>query len=295
MSKPLNRVMGGIYRLALAGALGSACSSSDSGSSTAAAGNAVQLTFALRYQGQNVGCGDRLDGVGLTGSTVQLRDARVYLHDIQVTLATGETVPLSLDESLWQRDGVALVDFADDTGLCDTGSPETNTEVSGHYVGEAPVTGVRFRVGLPPELNHLDSARAPAPLNAPGMAWSWVGGYKYARIDVQSSGNDTWYIHLGATECSGSPAQGITCAQGNVAEIALDGLDSVRPSVSLDLDRVYAGSDLDAPLEEGADFVSGCMAFGGDPECAPIFSAFGMAFGTDSRVPAPCFSAMVAP
>ena len=33
-------------------------------------------------------------------------------------------------------------------------------------------TGLQFRVGVPPELNHLDAAVAPAPLNDPGLWWA---------------------------------------------------------------------------------------------------------------------------
>jgi uncharacterized repeat protein (TIGR04052 family) len=257
--------------------------------------HAFALDFGLLYSGRPVGCGERISGVGLSSSTVELRDARLYIHDIRAILDDGESVNVSLEESMWQRSGVALIDFADDTGLCDTGSPDINTQVLGRYAGTGNVVGVRFRVGLPEELNHLDAARSPAPLNAPGMAWSWVDGYKYARIDVQSEGNETWFVHLGATDCEGSPVEGVHCASANIAELAIDGLVPDSPTVALDLECVYARSDVDASLAEG-DHISGCMAFGGDPECPPIFSAFGINSDDDvAASSAHCFRAGGAP
>lgn len=235
------------------------------------------LEFSLRYAGKEVGCGDVLKGVGLSKSTVELRDARIYLHDIVLSFADGLEEPLFLEESEWQREGAVLLDFADDTGLCATGSPETNHHVIGTTARGGEVVGVRFKLGLPYELNHLDAARSPAPLNAPGMAWSWTGGYKYARIDAKTSGNENWYIHLGATGCTGSPAVGISCAYNNLStiDVALSGTSS---TIEIDLGRLYAESDLDKSIDFTNDFVNGCMAFGGDPECPAIFSALGLTF-----------------
>lgn len=255
----------------------------------------LQIEMALRYGNQSVACGDVMEDVGLSGSTVELRDARMFVHDLSVELDSGATAAFELVPSEWQRDGVALLDFADDSGLCATGSPATNRRLDGFFEGEGEVVGFRFRVGLPQELNHLDSARAAAPLNAPGMAWSWVGGYKYARFDAKSSENEDWFIHLGATGCEGAPPDGITCNYSNIAAINVQGLDPAAPMVALDLERVYAGSDLDAPLDEENDSVSGCMAFSGDPECAPIFEAFGMGFEDQADLTATCFRAVGAP
>ena len=33
------------------------------------------------------------------------------------------------------------------------------------------------------------------------MWWSWVGGYRYFKLDVQSTENPEWFFHLGAENC----------------------------------------------------------------------------------------------
>jgi len=260
----------GVLSLALLGAMCS-CSASDEGQAT------ETVAFSLRYDGAEVGCADSMQGVGTSDSDIELRDARFFIHDIKVVTEDGASHELKLDSTEWQRDGVALIDFADDTGLCETGSPETNRTITGTHDAEGDVVEIEFTLGLPKELNHLDAARSPAPLNASGMAWSWTGGYKYARIDARSEANENWYIHLGATGCEGSPAEGIECLFENRARIQVDGL-SETPTIVLDLEKLYEGSDLDAPIDYQTDFVNGCMAFSGDPECAPIFEALGMTF-----------------
>jgi uncharacterized repeat protein (TIGR04052 family) len=238
-----------------------------------------KFEFSLVYNGEGVGCGDVLEKVGLSESTVELRDARIYLHELEVLFENGERESLQLEDSEWQREGVVLLDFADDTGLCDTGSPATNHSIIGTTENDSPIAGLSFKVGLPYELNHLDAARAAAPLNAAGMAWSWTGGYKYARIDAQTTENENWYVHLGATGCEGSPAEGIDCSYSNLTaiEVALDEGEIIE----FDLNALYAKSDLDAQIDMVSDFINGCMAFGGDPECDAIFEAFGMSFESD--------------
>lgn len=243
----------------------------------------LTVEFDLRFGATSVACGDVLEGVGVTASNAELLDARLYLHDLRALLEDGTDVPLKLEESDWQRDGVVLLDFADDTGLCETGSPEVNRQIQGSVPEGSRVEGLAFQIGLPDEQNHLDAARAPLPLSAPGMAWSWVGGFKYARIDIRSDGNEGWFIHMGATSCEGTPATGISCAFGNRPMIEVRGLDRTRPRIAIDLEELYAGSDVDASIDYVTDFIAGCMAFAGDPECPPIFEALGLEFESNDR------------
>lgn len=267
-------------RIAISSCLFAGCGLALAGCSSDSAA-VREFEFSLVYQDKAVGCGDVLKDVGTSKSTVELRDARIYLHQLEVLFEDGERESLLLEDSEWQRDGVVLLDFADDTGICDTGSPATNHAIVGTTTNDSPPVGLSFKVGLPKELNHLDAARAAAPLNAAGMAWSWTGGYKYARIDAQTSENENWYVHLGATGCAGSPAEGIECTYSNLPtiDVALEG----SSTIAIDLEALYAESDLDAEIDMVSDFINGCMAFGGDPECPEIFEAFGLSFESDEQ------------
>lgn len=262
--------------------------------SEAAEPRSLSVDFELHYGARVVGCGDVLEGVGVTASRAELLDARIYLHDVRALLADGSQESVELEASEWQRDGLILLDFADDTGLCETGSPETNRTLRGRLpdsASGAPLAGLAFRIGLPDDMNHIDAARSPAPLNAPGMAWSWVAGFKYARIDLRTEGNEAWYVHLGATGCEGTPATGIQCAFGNLSEVQVQGLDAAHPRIRLDLEPLYQDSDVDAKIDQVTDFVPGCMAFGGDPECPAIFDALGLTFESHERAEQRVFTA----
>ncbi|MFM7201357.1 MAG: MbnP family copper-binding protein [Myxococcota bacterium] len=236
------------------------------------------LTFAPVVGDQPFACGKSYEHIGTHDSTFTPLDFRMYVHDVTLLRADGESVPLTLEQDgKWQRDAVALLDFEDSSGACETGSPETHTVIT----GSAPVgdyTGVAFTVGIPEAYNHLDAATAPSPFNIPGLWWSWSGGYKYARLDVQTAANPSFYFHLGATNCSGDSIVGYNCNYSNLARISLTDLNPETDTIRLDVKELYRDSDLEASVDYVTDYISGCMAFSGDPECEAIFNKLGMTF-----------------
>lgn len=238
---------------------------------------AITLTFEPRIGDAPFACDAVFTGVGASDAEVRPLDFRLYLHDVHLIRDDGERVALSLDDDgEWQRDGVVLLDFEDATGTCATGSTETNFEVRGRAPA-ATYTGVEFTVGVPPAMNHLDGATAPAPLSTQGLWWSWAGGYKYMRLDLSSTNQKAFYFHLGATACGGDPAAGFTCKHPNLATITLEGMTPGQDTIVLDGAAVFAGVDVDRG-EDPADTLPGCMAFPGDPECPAMLGALGLGF-----------------
>lgn len=239
------------------------------------------IRFAPTFGAAAFSCAAPVDGVGVGASRVEVRDFRMYVTGVALVTADGGRVPLALtDDGRWQRDGVALLDFEDDSGTCNTGSPEVNFEVR----GTAPAgdySGLVFTVGLPEEDNHLDAATAPAPLNAQGMWWSWSGGYKYMRIDLRPTTQEDYFFHLGATACAGSVATGFECQYGNRPEIVLDGFDPAASEVVVDAAAIFAGVDVDRKPDMMSDTLPGCMAFPGDPECVPMLASLGLQYLAD--------------
>lgn len=246
------------------------------------------IPFAPRVGDSPFACGESYSGLGESNSTVEALDFRLYVHDVTLVRANGEGVPLSLEQDgVWQRDGIALLDFEDGTGACDTASPETRTVVVGSAMDPGDIVGLRFTLGIPDALNHLDAATAPAPLNVQGLWWTWQGGYKFARIDVKTEANPAFYFHLGATSCDGTVSAGFDCQFDNRSIIEIGGWSPDGGSVIVDLARLYAGSDLETLPDFQTDFVSGCMAFSQDPECPPMFATLGMAFESGAAAPGP--------
>lgn len=246
------------------------------------------VRFSPQVGTQPLSCSASYPNIGKTGTTIELLEFKMYVRDVTLVRANGEKHALKLDQDgTWQRDAIALLDFEDGTGTCDTGSPETRLEVVGRAPDFNDYTGLEFKVGLPEEQNHLDGATAPAPLNAPGMWWSWKGGYKFVRLEVRSTKNATWFFHLGASGCTGSTAEGYTCASTNQSTVALSGFDPEANQVVLDLAALYADSDLDHSVDFKTDNIAGCMSSLSDPECAALFSKVGLtADGSPREVPA---------
>ncbi|HJK89355.1 MAG TPA: metallo-mystery pair system four-Cys motif protein [Polyangiaceae bacterium LLY-WYZ-15_(1-7)] len=232
----------------------------------------VSLSFAAVVGDAGFECGQTYSGLGEGGLDLTPVDLRFYVHDVRLVTADGDEVALAMDDDgRWQDGTVALLDFEDGCG--DMGNPDLNATVT----GTAPAgeyVGVRFRVGVPAEMNHADAATAGAPLNLTSMFWNWLGGYKFIRIDGESSAFEGWRLHLGSTACEGDMMGNASCATPNVVDVDL-ALDPAREAIVFDLAALVEGSTL-ANVEETPP---GCMSAPSDVDCGPMFENLGLGFG----------------
>ena len=239
---------------------------------------AVQIPFAAVVGAAPFACGQSYDGIGTSSSTITFGDLRFYVSDVVLVTRTGD-VPLTLDvQAPWQQQRVALLDFEDGTGAC-TGTHDTRTVITGTapIASRDDVTGVRFDVRVPDDLNHADPAKAIAPLNESAMFWSWEAGYRFFKLDLNSTGSPTgWYTHVGSADCSlAAGGVGTVCSHENAATISLHGLSTIQ----LDVKALLAGADVD---ENTADTAPGCMSEPTDPDCVPLFHALGLSLTTET-------------
>jgi len=280
MDVPLIKVVGGYpfmfrfsFLLACAMTL-TACggSSSNSGdSSDSDSDRSVELTpvsiqFDAVVGSEALVCDTDYDALGAASSSTQIKDFRMFVHSLELVSSDGDVVPVTLSESDWQAQGVALLDFENATGEC-TGTAETNSLMLGTIPeSAASYTGIRFVVGVPAELNHLEQTSV-SPFNVSGMNWGWTNGYKFIRFDVVN-----WNIHIGATGCAANGSGVIECSNANRPAIELDNFDYTSQQVQIDFAALVQGSDISTDLG-GA---SGCMSGGTDPECNEIFTQLGL-------------------
>ncbi|MBL8604037.1 MAG: metallo-mystery pair system four-Cys motif protein [Myxococcales bacterium] len=243
------------------------------------------VPFRARVGAERFRCGQVFTGVGTQNSRWNPLDFRFYVHDLRLVTAAGE-VPLAvLDESVWQREGVALLDFEDGTGACSNGNTPTNETVRVQAptgTDLAAVTGLRFTLGLPAALNHRNAAVQASPFNLTGLWWSWQGGYKFVRLDgrVESEAGavtvPAWNVHLGSTGCMGDAMGNVSgCAQPNRPTVTLTGFDPRSSAVVFDLGRLLAGAD----VSRSQNPAPGCMSGEDDADCAPVFNALGLRGG----------------
>jgi len=247
---------------------------------------AITLPFNALVNGEAANCsGEYMVGSG--DRLVSLGDARILISGIQVQDAEGTWFDVELSVNDWQDGDVALLDFEDGTNACaDSGTAETNSVITG-TVPEGDYSALRFDVGVPFEKNHNDSATAPAPLNAPGMFWTWQGGYKFVRVDWVVDGDvpSRWNVHVGSTGCvsDGStvgPEE--ACSNPNLSTVTLVGVDPFSDTVDIELSELVASVDVAANT---AETPPGCMSSPMEPDdCAPAYGSLGLSFDTGDCV-----------
>lgn len=232
----------------------------------------ITLNFAAHVGDEVAACGTTYAGIGSTDAAIEFADLRFYVSNVQLLTESGEAVALDLvQDDTWQAQNVALLDFEDASGACN-GNPALNSQVIGS-VPEGSYTGVRFDLGVPQTLNHLDTTTAPSPLNVTPMWWNWRGGYKFLRVDlvVPDSDNPGWPIHLGSTGCTGEVATlppSEPCARPNVVTVQLDDFDPSEDTVVADIAALLGFSDVSQSLELAPP---GCMSGPADPDCDTLF------------------------
>jgi uncharacterized repeat protein (TIGR04052 family) len=223
-------------------------------------------------------------------------DLRFYVHDVRLVTDGGSEVPLALTDGPFQRMGVVLLDFEDATGTCDQGDAATNAEIRG-TVPAGDYVGIRFRIGVPFELNHLDLTSLPSPLNRTSLFWSWNlghiffagttrtvvgaggGGVDAGAPDAGVPGPNDHFTHVGSTMCVGDPAMGVpvtSCARPNRASIELADFDAATDEIVVDL----AAAKADVDISDNA----GCHSF--SDACAAPFEALGLDWSTGGATPA---------
>jgi uncharacterized repeat protein (TIGR04052 family) len=206
-----------------------------------------------------------------------LTDARFYVHDVRLVDSEGTRRSVTLDESAFQRDGLALLDFEDGCGA--DGTPETHTTLTG-VVDAGEYDALEFTLGVPAPSNFIDLASAAPPLDVTGMFWTWKSGYKYLKVDGASpaadGGINPFFLHLGAVDCPGDNAQAppvAPCASSNIVEYSLEGFDAEASTVVVQIAEIFAESDL---ASNTAGTGPGCMSEAKDPECAVLLPRLGV-------------------
>ena len=225
----------------------------------------VNIEFAVTAGGLPFQCGRVVDNLGKEGASLAITDMRFYIHDVRLINGQGEAQPVTLvDDGVWQKDGVALLDFEDG---CANGTRQLNSRVQGQSV-DGSYTGIQFRIGIPNQLNSPRTVleNRGSPLNQASLFWSWRSGYKFMRVDTDS---DSFRFHLGSVGCDDD----FNCRFENIPTITISGFEWQTQVVHLDIDYLLEETNVGENTDGTAP---GCMGDQDDPECRGIFARLGL-------------------
>lgn len=240
------------------GCLGAACSQSDLGFS---------VPFVATWNGAPISC---------ESGSPALSDLRFYVSDVQLIDKDGRSRDVRFaTEFEWQNDAVSLIDLEDSRGACMNGTPEVMPELIA-VVPSGDYRGLRFTVGVPFRLNHLNPLTAKPPLDDADMHWHWRSGYKFLRAGVRTE-NDGFWIHVGSAGCEGTVGNITGCSFPNRVEVELEGFVPGQNSVNVDLAALLSTTDLDDGV------ATDCSSGPSETSCIDPFAALGIDFKTGEK------------
>lgn len=146
----------------------------------------------------------------------------------------------------------------------------TGTVANGDY------KGIAFKVGVPEDLNHSVPSNQQAPLDAKGMWWAQLPGYRYAKIEVVNTDRSNAEVgrgqfHVGAGDCSGDLDAGVVdCGKSNRNDVSLEAFDPEDDTVVIDVAELFKATDLTIPNE--------CHA--SSDNCQSMFAAWGLDYAS---------------
>ena len=126
----------------------------------------------------------------------QYQQLQFYIHGVEVNTRKNGWQPWEMTTNSNQASNVALLGE-----MCNENKEEPNWHIELVPLDfSADITDIRFSIGVPFELNHLNPLTQPSPINDSSMFWGWRGGHKFMRIELASQYDD-WLFHLGSTGC----------------------------------------------------------------------------------------------
>ena len=146
----------------------------------------VTIQFKATVGDKAFACGQVYEGQGTAETTVVPHDLRFFVQQVRLIDADDNEVPLVMDDRPpFQSSEVALLDFEDGSAECANGNSVLNSTI----VGKVPpgnYVGVVFSTSVPEELNHADPTTLPAPLQAGGLTWGWLFGYRFIVAEMMA-------------------------------------------------------------------------------------------------------------
>jgi uncharacterized repeat protein (TIGR04052 family) len=194
----------------------------------------------------------------------QYQQLQFFLYGVEIKYVNSGWQPWSMTTNSFQSDNVALLGE-----VCGENNTQRNWQLELAPLNNfVDATEIRFTLGVPFSLNHLNPLTQASPLNIPSMFWGWRGGHKFMRVELTSL-DDDWLFHLGSTGCkAASPVRAPKeeCLQTNRVVVSLP-FSPQSLGIELDLAVLFRGLVLQRE--------SSCQSDVNDENCKIIFGNLG--------------------
>ncbi len=263
------------------------------------------LNFAAVHNGETVGCGNVIDGLGPSGTvSVELSDLRFYVSNLRFYDEQGAELPVELDVNDFQYHGdegdVALVDLTGTaSGACaGTGLsfPEGTARTNGVVTGlTRPIrsTRISLRRGHPAG-THEGGAGEPHGCRRTvaaggdalvlGVRLSFLRDELHGLTDGGTPGEG--YVHVGSTDCGGDGTRALTdrdtCGRRSTRAAVRFEHFHLDDAVGVDMGALLAGLDFRVEQTPGGPMIPGVASHSSptQPHTATIFANLGIDMAT---------------
>lgn len=257
----------------------------------------VTIRFVAQVNGLAFDCRKAYANVGQTRAIWQPKDFRMYVHDVQLVRASGEAVPIALQQDgLFQKGNVALLDFEDGAGNCVHGTAQTHTQIQGTILSHHDYVGLRFILGVPFENNHQVARAALPPFDQPNLYTDRRNGYKFLCIEGRVDKTFEHSVWLMSSDCMLEREGYISgCKATNEVAIELPRFNADTQVVVADIGRLFEKSVLQSVHRKSARRgkksvpINGCHSEPNNSDCRPIFSQLGIAWTRNDKAVAQTF------
>jgi len=234
----------------------------------------AQLTFSPSYSGVILNCQSIFN---LKNTAWHYQKFQMYISNVELFEKESGWQIWPMKTTPYQHSNVALI--ADNCGELQQinnlskeirQKEDTNWQIILEPTSTQNIaTKIRFTLGVPFELNHLNPLTQPSPLNFPSMFWVWQTGHKFLRIELASQ-DEHWLFHLGSTGCTApsvmrSPSQ--PCNQPNRVVIELP-FNPKNKNIHFDIAKLLA--EVDVTLD------TSCQSAFGDKNCLQPLNNIGI-------------------
>jgi uncharacterized repeat protein (TIGR04052 family) len=229
-----------------------------------------QINVQLLWQNDVLDCQIPFD-TGEVNKTWFIEQFQFFISDVK----------LGSDKTGWQKLNLAQSPFqAHDTVLLGSNCRKAQQQTSlvenenwtidfesNPHVMLSQSSRIRFNLGVPFEVNHLNPISQKSPLNLPSMFWVWQTGHKFMRLELAAN-NEQWLFHLGSTGCKSasvmrSPEQGCRYPNTFYFDLPIAKGEGNQLVLNLDLAALLKNIDLTA--------LSSCQSEQDQDSCQQLF------------------------